>query len=339
MNDWVYGLNAVTGAVNWKMSLGAPCSRPRSCADATPNTGVMSTPVYDPRPAPSTWVRGGPGRERRPPRLLPARAQRPDRRRAARLAGADPRRPRERPDQGSSARSARWQRPGLLLLNGTVYAGFGSHCDWDPVHRLRRRHQHQDQGAVAWTDEKARAHRHRGRHLAERRRPDVGRHRPDLPRDRQRGVTGGRSGQRSRRASSPTRWSSWPSGLAARCQPRTSSARRTLRRWTATDGDLGSGGPVGLPFGTTADPHLLVQAGKDAHVYLLNRDSLGGRKQGPGGSDKVVSVAGPYRGQWGHPAAFGSVTRGDQVQRRQVGPTTSTSSAPAKTRRAARCKG
>lgn len=70
--------------------------------------------------------------------------------------------------------------------------------------------------------------------------------------------------------------------------------------------DFGSGAPVGLPFGSTADPHLLVQAGKDGRVFLLDRDSLGGREQGPGGTDDVVSVAGPYRGQWGHPAAFGN---------------------------------
>ncbi len=87
----------------------------------------------------------------------------------------------------------------------------------------------------------------------------------------------------------------------------------------ATDGDLGSGGPVGLPFGTNADPHLLVQAGKDARVFLLNRDSLGGRKQGPKGADKVVAVAGPYRGQWGHPAAFGNITRVTRSNVGQVG--------------------
>jgi hypothetical protein len=76
----------------------------------------------------------------------------------------------------------------------------------------------------------------------------------------------------------------------------------------ANDTDLGSGGPVGLPFGSAAYPHLLVQSGKDGRVFLLNRDGLGGREQGPNGTDDVVSVSGPYaaRGQWGHPAAFGN---------------------------------
>ena len=65
---------------------------------------------------------------------------------------------------------------------------------------------------------------------------------------------------------------------------------------------------MGLPFGTPADRALLIQAGKDGRVFVLNRDNLGGREQGPGGTDRVLTEAGPYAGLWGHPAAFGPVS-------------------------------
>src|SRR6516162_9524108 len=46
-NDWVYGINATTGAIIWKTSLGSPYHI-TSCPNITPNIGVTSTPVYDP---------------------------------------------------------------------------------------------------------------------------------------------------------------------------------------------------------------------------------------------------------------------------------------------------
>ena len=79
-------------------------------------------------------------------------------------------------------------------------------------------------------------------------------------------------------------------------------------RLDAADTDFGSGGPVGLPFGTRSYPHVLVQAGKDGRIFLLNRDYLGGREQARGLGDRVLSVTAPFHGQWGHPAVFGNTT-------------------------------
>src|SRR5260370_10174847 len=44
-----------------------------------------------------------------------------------------------------------------------------------------------------------------------------------------------------------------------------------------TDLDLGSGGPILLPTQTgSTPPNLLVASGKDADIYLINRDNMGG---------------------------------------------------------------
>lgn len=45
----------------------------------------------------------------------------------------------------------------------------------------------------------------------------------------------------------------------------------------ATDSDLGSGGPLLLPdsSGSAAHPHLIVGAGKEGTIYLVDRDSMG----------------------------------------------------------------
>ena len=82
----------------------------------------------------------------------------------------------------------------------------------------------------------------------------------------------------------------------------------------AGDTDFGSGGPVGLPFGTTTYPDVVVQAGKYGRLYLLNRDNLGGRQQGSGGGDEDLFEIGHLAGLWGHP---GGLRRHDDADRRQ----------------------
>ena len=60
------------------------------------------------------------------------------------------------------------------------------------------------------------------------------------------------------------------------------------------DWDL-AGAPVILPaqFGTHKYPHLLVTTGKEGIVYLLDADSLGGSREGPGKRDSVLGEYGP----------------------------------------------
>ena len=72
----------------------------------------------------------------------------------------------------------------------------------------------------------------------------------------------------------------------------------------ASDTDFGAGGPTGLPFGTTTYPDEVMQAGKDGRIFVLDRDNLGGREQGPNNSDRFLAAGGPYAAQFGHPAFF-----------------------------------
>jgi hypothetical protein len=70
------------------------------------------------------------------------------------------------------------------------------------------------------------------------------------------------------------------------------------------DADLGSGGVMLLPdsVGSTAHQHLMVETGKDGHIYLIDRDNMG---QFHTGTNMIVQdvVAGPG-GVWGNPAYY-----------------------------------
>src|SRR5262249_11100339 len=77
--------------------------------------------------------------------------------------------------------------------------------------------------------------------------------------------------------------------------------------WTEldrTDADLGSGGVMLLPdsVGSAAHQHLMVETGKDGHIYLLDRDNMGKLNVG---QNIIVQdlVAGPA-GVWGNPSFY-----------------------------------
>lgn len=304
-NDWVYGLNAVTGAIDWSLSLGTPWpSATAKCTDVTPNVGVMSTPAYDPRTGVVYLVA-----EVIPPGANPFHpaffVHALNARTGAEVTGWPVRiqgTPVNDPTRQFDALSE-WQRPGLLLLDGSVYAAFGSHCDIPQYTGYVAAVSTTTRAQTLWSDESGLTDSEGG----------IWQSGSGLMADGK-----GRIFFASGNGVSPVRGpgSNPPGQLAdavVRLGVRAGGSLAAEDFFSpanapvldAHDGDFGSGGPVGLPFGTLAHPHLLVQAGKDGRVFLLDRDNLGGREQGRAGTDKVVSVAGPFEGEWSHPAAYG----------------------------------
>ncbi|MBV9745228.1 MAG: hypothetical protein JO099_15815, partial [Acidobacteriia bacterium] len=77
------------------------------------------------------------------------------------------------------------------------------------------------------------------------------------------------------------------------------------------DCDFGSGGPLILPDSAAGLPQTMVACGKDGQIYLINRQNMG-KYNGPGGPDHVLAVVqlqpgkapGTQPGVWGGPAYF-----------------------------------
>ncbi|WP_433047478.1 choice-of-anchor D domain-containing protein [Dactylosporangium sp. CS-033363] len=307
-NNWIYGLNPQTGAIVWSRSVGPawPASA-IGCGDLVPNIGITSTPVYDPATSSVFFTaKVNDGADANHPhfymhKIDPAtgteRSGWP-----VTIQGS----PSNDPSTTFNAKTAA-QRPGLLLLDGVVYAGFASHCDYGPyVGYVAGVRTATPAMSTLWSTEAGRSTGMGGIWQS----------------------GGGLVSDGSGRIIVAT-----GNGVSPAPGPGTSPpgtlAESVIRLQVNGDGslaakdffspanngkldqddtDFGSGGPVALPasFGTAAHPHLLVQTGKDGRVFLLDRDNLGGMAQGPGGSDaSLVPAAGPYNGIWGHPAVWG----------------------------------
>jgi hypothetical protein len=303
----VYGLSPSTGALQWAkpLSLGTPWNASDiGCGDLTPTIGVTATPVIDPATniaylTHKTYAAGssGPARWYMDAVDVATGAEEPGF--PVLMSGAA----QNEPGRNFEA-TTELQRPGLLLLEGVVYAAFGSSCDTPPW-----------QG---WVFGVSTAGKVTARWVADQKETGAGIWQSGA------GLTSDGPGTillSTGNGGAPTKpapGNEPPADLGEsivrlRVQSNGSLTptdffapfdAASLDTW---DADFASGGVTGLPeanFGTAAIPHLAVAVGKDGYVYLLNRDDLGGIGQGPSGSDDVVQRIGPYGGVWSRPGVW-----------------------------------
>jgi hypothetical protein len=157
------------------------------------------------------------------------------------------------------------QRPGLLLLNGVVYVGFGSHADTPPWHGWLLAYDAitlqqvasfnttpNGSGASIWESGCAPAADADGNIFVA-----TGNGTFDAD-------TGGvDEGDSVLKLSSPS---------LTVLDSFTPYSQDSLNQ---SDADLGSGGTMLLPDQPGLHPHLLVVAGKEGRIYLIDRDNLG----------------------------------------------------------------
>lgn len=301
----VYALDPTTGAEEWSESLGTPWNASDiGCGDLTPTIGVTSTPVIDTSTNTAylthkTYVSGhsGPARWYMDALNLTTGAEQSGF--PVELSGKA-----QNAAGQTFAPTTDLQRPGLLLMEGVVYAAFGSECDTSPylgwvfgvstagVVKARWAADATGDGAGIWQSGAGLTSDGAGTLL----------------------VSTGNGGA----PTTPTPGATPPSNLGesiVRLRVQADGSLKatdffapfdaeSLDTW---DADFASGGVTGLPseyFGTATIPNLAVAVGKDGYVYLLNRNSLGGIGQGPSGSDNVVQRIGPYGGVWSRPGVW-----------------------------------
>ena len=301
----VYGLNPASGEPKWSATLphGTPWNPADiGCADLTPSIGVTATPVIDQTNGIAylthkTYASGtsGPARWWMDAIEMSSGAERPGF--PVELGGEA----QNIPGLGFNA-ADELQRPGLLLMEGAVYAAFGSHCDRDPYQgwvfgvttsgTVKARWATDPDGGGIWQSGAGLTSDGPGQILL-----STGNGADPPP-----PIPGSKPPEELGEAI--VRLRVQPDGSLKATDFFAPFEAQELNTW---DADFGSGGVTGLPssyFGTPSIPHLAVAVGKDGYVYLLNRDHLGGYGMGPGGADDVVERIGPNGGVWSRPGVW-----------------------------------
>jgi hypothetical protein len=292
-NNTVYAIDAKNGQVLLNPQFGPPVPTPLGCTNNGPNVGINGTPVIDRQRetmyvvvytlaagVPEYWIHA-----------LDIKSL-TDKMPAQKVAAS------HTLNNGTTTFSFQAtyqrQRPGLLLANGNVYAGFGSFCDWGGSNSRG--------WILGWKADTLAA-------LPANRLDDTMTTSPcplflssvwmsgyGLAADEPGNLyfTTGNS-DKDWAPPCPTTYDGASNtqesvlklnGALTQVDIFTPSNVRPLDQ---ADEDLGSGGAMVLPHQEGAKPHLLAAAGKDGRMFILDRDNLG--QFTPGGPDKVVGQA------------------------------------------------
>lgn len=334
-NDYVYSINRNSGAVNWSRQLGSPyASATENCIQkpvVVPYVGVTSAPVYDPGTGTlyvSGMLSGPPGDDAHLSTPTPAYDLFAlDEKTGAiewqkQIAGSPTN------NSGNTFNAAlQMQRTGLLLLNGSIYMGFGALCaDNGPTHNYVGyiagvNTTSPDHPETLWTDQASDPAspgqyggiwQGAGGLLTDGSSIYFSTANGTVP---PLGSAGSTASSQTHLAQSLVKLDVQPDGSL---QPADFFTPGDADQTAAVDHDFGSGGPISLPFGTSVYPHLFITADKNARIYMLDEDNLGGRSSSETGSTAVftgapglvkdpVTNGGVSHGLWGHMAAFAGV--------------------------------
>ena len=309
-DNWVYGLDPLTGKVRWERQLGTAVNANDpaiECAALSPHIGITGTPVIDTEKniayfTSNRYVSGSSGEMAWYMHAIELGNE------GKEVSGF----PVEIKGEAQNVNGLKFeptqqlQRPALLLMNGIVYAGFASNCDKVPFEGWLAGVSTSGQLKTMWAT---------GLHAG-----GIWQSGGGLLSDGPGQILFATGNSTSSEGDPPPGPGKSPhEGSLSDSVVRVEVQHETELKATdffspfnnhslnELDLDLGSGGPIGLPspyFGTSSIPHLLVESGKDGRVFLLNRDNLGGMAQGPGGTDAVIQELGPYGGQWDAPALW-----------------------------------
>jgi MYXO-CTERM domain-containing protein len=304
----IYGLDPATGSMLWTRQLGTPwLPSDLNCGDLLPSIGVTGTPAIDTDTGTAyllskTYAAGTSGAAAWSAHGIDLATGAERDGFPVTIAGVASNEPALTFDPTHQG-----QRPGLLLMNGVVYAGFGAHCDVVPYTGWIVGISTKGFVTTMWTAESGPS-RGNGAGIWQ---------------------SGGglvSDGDGQILFATGNDWSVAPAPIPGH-QPPGALGESIVRVAVQADGslaatdffspaeraslnqqdaDLGSGAPVALPaaFGTAAHPNLLAHVGKSAYLYLLDRDDLGGYQQGTGGADRVLQRLGPSGSVWSKPSVW-----------------------------------
>jgi len=306
-DDWAYGLDPVTGAVRWEKQLGEPFeSSEIGCTDLEPHVGVTGTPVIDTETNVAYFVSNSYVPEHRPASAWYMNAIELDSGNEVanfpvKIGGEA----QNLPPGVKFEAPQELQRPALLMMNGVVYAGFGSHCDNSPYEgwvvgistsgQVTTKWATSAHGGSIWQSGGGLVSDSPGQILFSTGNDNGTAGEWDPP------VGPGNKPPEGKLGESVARVEVQPTGTLKATDFFSPFNNKELDEG---DVDLGSSAPVALPsqyFGTKSVPELLLQEGKQGVVYLLNRRDLGGRTSNDG---TVVQKPSPSGGVWGAAAVW-----------------------------------